>query len=311
MKIGISGGAGFIGSNLAERLLGSNHEVFIFDNLQTGNLKNLDGLNSTLCSGDLRDRDAVDSFFKVTEIEYLVHLGALGSVPRSISDPRSSFDSNAVATLNVLEAVKLNHVPILFTSSSSVYGKNTALPKRERDWLSPISPYAAAKLAAENLMLAYRESFDIQTIVFRLFNVYGRRQGIDSEYAAVIPKWIMAAFKHEPLIVYGDGEQMRDFTYVDDVTKVLQDAIELHYDKDYPVNLAFGQPVRLIELLEVFKEYFGHLNIVFRETRRGDIKNSEANPSQLSELLKREFVVTPIRTGLIETFEWYKKTYGF
>ena len=135
MRIGVTGGAGFIGSNLAKHLVLAGHKVFIFDNLETGNLSNLEGVNTRVTRGDLRKLLEVDSFIQKEEIDYCVHLGALGSVPRSIDTPRASFEANAIATLNVLESVKKRSIPIIFSSSSSVYGKNLKLPKIEKDWL--------------------------------------------------------------------------------------------------------------------------------------------------------------------------------
>ena len=309
MRIGVTGGAGFIGSNLAKHLVLAGHKVFIFDNLETGNLSNLEGVNTRVTRGDLRKLLEVDSFIQKEEIDYCVHLGALGSVPRSIDTPRASFEANAIATLNVLESVKKRSIPIIFSSSSSVYGKNLKLPKIEKDWLSPISPYAASKLAAEAMTLAFRESYGISTLVYRLFNVYGPKQNPDSLYAAVIPKWIFAAFKGEPLTVYGDGEQKRDFTFVDDVVQIFSNSIKENHDADYPVNLAFGNPVTLNEIIRVFKTYFGEIKVEYKEIRKGDISNSESNPEALTDLHDNQIKKTPLEDGLLATFDWYKEHY--
>ena len=309
MRVGITGGAGFIGSNLAQQLVKSGCTVSILDNLETGFLSNLEGINANLVRADLKNLNEVDSFFQKEEIDYCIHLGALGSVPRSIDTPRASFEANAIATLNVLESVKKRSIPIIFSSSSSVYGKNPKLPKIEKDWLSPISPYAASKLAAEAMTLAFRESYGISTLVYRLFNVYGPKQNPDSLYAAVIPKWIFAAFKGEPLVVYGDGEQKRDFTFVDDVVQILSRSIRENHDADYPVNLAFGNPVTLNEIIGVFKSYFGGIKVEYKEIRKGDIRNSESNPKALSDLHNNQIKETPLEKGLIATFDWYKEHY--
>ena len=310
MKVGITGGAGFIGSNLAKNLVGSGYSVSVLDNLETGLLSNLEGINTNFVRADLKNLYEVDSFFQKEKIEYCVHLGALGSVPRSIGNPRASFEANAIATLNVLESVKRKSIPIIFSSSSSVYGKNPKLPKIEKDWLSPISPYAASKLAAEAMTLAFRESYGIPTLVYRLFNVYGPKQNPDSLYAAVVPKWIFAAFKGEALVVYGDGEQKRDFTFVDDVVQILTNSIKEKHDSDYPVNLAFGNPVTLNEILGVFKSYFGGIKVEYKQIRKGDIRNSESNPATLSNL-HNNINKTPLEVGLVATFEWFKKHYSF
>jgi UDP-glucose 4-epimerase len=307
MKIGITGGAGFIGCNLARRLALAGHEVFIIDNLSTGFLDNLNETNHIFCNGDLTDWESVREFFSKTEPEYIFHLGALGSVPRSLENPRSSFENNALATLNVLEAARQSKTPILFSSSSSVYGKNVKLPKIETDWVAPISPYAASKLSAEALCQSFKESFNLRTSVFRLFNVYGPHQSAKSLYAAVIPKWIMAAKKGNPLEVFGDGEQKRDFTFVDDVTKVMEDVMN-HVDEVIgPTNLAFGKPVTLNEILVVFREYFGDIEILYLPRRQGDIRDSESDPSKLLGLQIGPNEPTGIREGLLRTFEWFSK----
>ena len=311
MRVGITGGAGFIGSNLAQHLVKSGYTVSVLDNLETGFLSNLEGVNANLVRADLKNLNEVEGFFQKEEINYCIHLGALGSVPRSIDTPRASFEANAIATLNVLESVKRRSIPIIFSSSSSVYGKNPKLPKIEKDWLSPISPYAASKLAAEAMTLAFRESYGISTLVYRLFNVYGPKQNPDSLYAAVIPKWIFAAFKGEPLVVYGDGEQKRDFTFVDDVVQILSRSIRENHDADYPVNLAFGNPVTLNEIIGVFKSYFGGIKVEYKDIRKGDIRNSESNPETLSELHDNQIKKTPLEVGLVATFDWFKKQYSF
>jgi len=311
VRVGITGGAGFIGSNLAQHLVKSGCTVSVLDNLETGFLSNLEGVNANLVRADLKNLNEVEAFFQKEEIDYCIHLGALGSVPRSIDTPRASFEANAIATLNVLESVKKRSIPIIFSSSSSVYGKNPKLPKIEKDWLSPISPYAASKLAAEAMTLAFRESYGISTLVYRLFNVYGPKQNPDSLYAAVIPKWIFAAFKGEPLVVYGDGEQKRDFTFVDDVVQILSRSIRENHDADYPVNLAFGNPVTLNEIIGVFKSYFGGIKVEYKEIRKGDIRNSESNPETLSELHDNQIKKTPLEVGLVATFDWFKKQYSF
>jgi len=309
VRVGITGGAGFIGSNLAQHLVKYGYTVSVLDNLETGFLSNLEGVNANLVRADLKNLNEVEGFFQKEEIDYCIHLGALGSVPRSIDTPRASFEANAIATLNVLESVKKRSIPIIFSSSSSVYGKNPKLPKIEKDWLSPISPYAASKLAAEAMTLAFRESYGISTLVYRLFNVYGPKQNPDSLYAAVIPKWIFAAFKGEPLVVYGDGEQKRDFTFVDDVVQILSRSIRENHDADYPVNLAFGNPVTLNEIIGVFKSYFGGIKVEYKEIRKGDIRNSESNPKALSDLHNNQIKETPLEKGLIATFDWYKEHY--
>ena len=309
MRIAISGGVGFIGSNLAQRLKSSGHQVYVLDNLETGKTDNVKEFEIDVCVGDLRDAETVRRFVSENHIEYFFHLGALGSVPRSVQYPRSSFSTNTISTLNVLEAVREKSIPLFFTSSSSVYGKNPVMPKIEKDWLSPISPYAASKAASEMLITSYRETFRLRTAIFRLFNVYGPRQNPDGSYAAVIPRWILAAFRNEPLIVYGDGEQKRDFTFVDDVTSIMVKSLDQLLDLEHPVNLAFGKPVSLNQVLDVFKQYFGDLNINYQEKRTGDIHNSSASTKKILDLFPDYSNPTSISEGLITTIEWYKKKF--
>jgi len=311
MKIGITGGAGFIGSNLVGQLIRSGHEVSVFDNFETGFRENLLSLSVNITQGDLKNIDAVNDFFSKSEIEYCVHLGALGSVPRSIKNPRASFDSNVIATLNVLEIARSRLTPVLFSSSSSVYGMNKNLPKIEKDWLSPISPYAASKLAAEGFTMAYRESYGLPITIYRLFNVYGPHQNPESLYAAVLPKWIFAAFNNQPLVVFGDGEQRRDFTFVDDVISVFEKSIIAKHNIDYPINLAFGNPVTLNQILEVFRAYFGTIEVQYREIRNGDIRDSESNPKSLMNLHESKLSQTTLEIGLLKTFDWFKHRYNF
>lgn len=311
MKIGITGGAGFIGSNLTEVLTKSGHEVYVFDNLETGSLENIKNLTSGFIKGDLRNSNEVKGFFENTGIEYCVHLGALGSVPRSILNPRDSFESNAIATLNILETAKSTATPIMFSSSSSVYGSNLKLPKTEKDWLAPISPYAASKLAAESLTMSFGKSYGLPVIIYRLFNVYGPMQNPESIYSAVIPKWVFAAFNKEPIIIFGDGEQRRDFTFVNDVTNLFKKSIEESHISNDPINLAFGKSVTLNDIIKIFKSYFGEINLEYRDIRKGDIRNSESNPELLMKLHKGDIIQTPISDGLLNTFEWYKSRYNF
>lgn len=311
MKIGITGGAGFIGSNLAEHLCLKGHEVYVFDNLESGSKENLLGIDCKFVEGDLREKESIQTFLDRHKIEHLVHLGALGSVPRSIKHPRASFESNALATLNVLEAIRNLEISLTFSSSSSVYGKNSKLPKSEIDWLSPLSPYAASKLAAEGLCLAYKESYKLNILVYRLFNVFGPRQNANSIYSAVIPKWIIAAFKKEPLVVFGNGQQRRDFTFIEDVVEILGRPIDKSTLPQLPVNLAFGNPVTLNYILDVFREYFGDILISYEDVRHGDIKDSEANPESLLKLHEGKLLHTSIESGLLKTFEWFKSKYSF
>ncbi len=309
VKIGITGGAGFIGSNLAEHLLKLGDNVVVVDNLELGRIQNIEKLGCKFVEGDLRDKEFVNRWMETEKVSHVIHLAALGSVPRSIEKPHDSFVSNAFSTLNLLEKCRELGTPLTFSSSSSVYGKNPKLPKDEKEWLSPLSPYAASKLSAEALGLSFRESYDLNVMIYRLFNVFGPRQNPDSFYAAVLPKWIMAAFKKQPLIVFGDGEQKRDFTFVEDVVSILAKSVKTNASTDFPVNLAFGKSVTLNRILEIFSDYFGRIQIQYTDIRKGDVKDSEANPSKLFELFEEDVDITPIETALEKTFNWFKENY--
>lgn len=310
MKIAVTGGAGFIGSNLTVKLLQSGHQVSIFDNLETGNLENLEGLEVEIVQGDLRKQDEVQSFFTKRKFDYCIHLGAMGSVPRSIETPRTSFEANVLGTFNLLEAARIAKLPIIYSSSSSVYGSNLKLPKTELDWQSPISPYGSFKSSSEAMMMAYAKSYDLKINVYRLFNVYGPRQNPHGAYSAVVPRWTLSAFKGEPISVYGDGNQKRDFTYVDDVNDVFMTTMIKSKVEMLPINLAFGTPVTLNTMLELFREYFPNLKVNYSDIRKGDIRDSESDPSKLRESIG-DYQATSLREGLIRTFDWYKQKFGF
>ena len=310
MRIAVTGGAGFIGSNLAELLIANGHEVSVFDNLETGFFENIENLECRFIQGDLTDIDSLREFFNTGEFDYCFHLAALGSVPRSIENPRASFNSNVLGTLNLLEISRSIKLPIIYSSSSSVYGSNTKLPKNELDWMSPISPYGSFKSANESMMMAFSKSYGFKTKIFRLFNVYGPRQNPLGAYSAVIPRWTLAAFKKEPIVVFGDGNQKRDFTYVGDVNRIFVNSLVSEKDEILPINLAFGNPVTLNQMLEIFREYFPDLTVKYDSIRHGDIRDSESDPTKLRSVIG-DFQATSLKDGLLSTFDWYKAKYGF
>ena len=213
MRLLITGGAGFIGSSLARMAVEQGDLVTVLDDLSTGRRENLRGLDIRFIEGSLLDDAATAAALQ--GVDSVTHLAALPSVPRSIKDPLSSHEANATGTLKLLEACRragVEHVTV--ASSSSVYGMNPALPKGEREWVRPMSPYAVSKLATEQYALAYQQSFGLRTLAFRFFNVYGPNQPADHAYAAVIPVFVDALLRGRPLPLQGDGSQSRDFTYV-------------------------------------------------------------------------------------------------
>ncbi len=243
MHILVTGGAGFIGSNLC-RALGAYPElrVTVLDDLSTGDPANLAGLDVELVEGSILDRALLQRV--VPEVRSIVHLAALPSVPRSLLDPVTSWDVNATGSLYVLEAARSVGAHVVLSSSSSVYGATPELPKHEQLPTRPLSPYAASKLAGESLALAYAHSFGLDVLPFRFFNVYGPGQAAGHAYAAVIPCFLDRATRGQALSVYGDGEQSRDFTYVGTVVRVICEALTRRVTSTEPVNLAFGQDRR-------------------------------------------------------------------
>lgn len=310
MRVAVTGGAGFIGSNLASSLVAEGHQVAIFDNLETGSFENIDGLKVDFVKGDLRNQSQLQEFFEGGKFDYCIHLGAMGSVPRSIENPRVSFEANVLGTFNLLESARSHRVPLIYSSSSSVYGSNIKLPKDELDWQSPISPYGSFKSSSESMMMAYGKSYDLKINIYRLFNVYGPRQNPHGVYSAVVPRWTLAAFNNEPVTVYGDGNQKRDFTFVDDVNKIFLLTMNVLESEPLPTNLAFGVPVTLNGMLDIFKEYFPRLEVKYSQSRKGDIRDSESNPKKLRNLIG-QFEPTSLRDGLFATFEWYKAKFKF
>ena len=281
MHVLITGGAGFIGSNLAELALSRGHAVTIIDDLSTGFEDNLDGLDVHFVKGSILDDDLMAGAMQ--GVDSVVHLAALGSVPRSIKAPFATHAANATGTLAVLEAARAAGVDhVMCASSSSVYGLNPALPKHEREWVRPMSPYAVTKLATEQYTLAYQQSYGMGTVAFRFFNVYGPRQRAGHVYAAVIPTWIDALMKGEPLWVNGDGTNSRDFTYVGTVCKVLLDAVERKVSHPEPVNLAFGTNTSLLELAtQIEKTAQLQADVRHRDPRPGDVPHSQADNAVL------------------------------
>ena len=244
MKVVVTGGAGFIGANLCRALAAapSVREVVAFDDLSTGSETNLHGAGLDgvkLIEGTILDGGALDDV--MAGAAAVVHLAARPSVPRSLIDPMASHHANATGTLEVLEAARrAGGTHVIAASSSSVYGASPTMPKREDQPTRPMSPYAASKLAAEAYVLAYQHSFDLPTLAFRFFNVFGPLQRSGHAYAAVVPAFIEATLSGTPLPVHGDGRQTRDFTFVDSVTAVLTDAVVRGVTCPDPVNLAFG-----------------------------------------------------------------------
>jgi UDP-glucose 4-epimerase len=301
----ITGGAGFIGSNLARKCVGHPDvgRVVVLDDLSTGSKDNLAGLDVDFRLGSVTDPDALAE--AVAGVDSVVHLAALASVPQSIDDPRGCHEVNATGTLNVLEACRSAGVGhVLAASSSAVYGANPAPLKHEREWVRPLSPYAVSKLATEQYLLAYQTCYDISTVAFRFFNVYGPGQPAGHVYAAVIPLFVDALLHGRPLTVNGDGTQTRDFIFVGTVCDILLDASLRRLRHPEPVNVALNQETNLLELIDALASVSATTpDVVFREPRAGDVLHSRADDASLRALFPALDVV-PLTEGLRQTIEW-------
>jgi len=312
MKVIVTGGAGFIGSNLGRTLLARPEvdEVVALDDLSTGDTANLDGTDVALVQASILDTDALDATFAGADA--VVHLAALPSVPRSVADPVSSHHANATGTLEVLQAARrAGDLPVVVASSSSVYGANRELPKREIMRTAPISPYAVSKLATEAYALAFGHTYGLPTLAFRFFNVYGPHQPAGHAYAAVIPAFVDAALRGVPLTVYGDGEQTRDFTYVGTVAEVITESVVRRVSDADPVNLAFGTRVSLNTLIDDLAGILGFRpEVSHLPPRAGDVRDSQADNSRLLGLFG-SVVPVDLSEGLRTTVDWFRTLPGY
>lgn len=310
MKVLVTGGAGFIGSNLVRRMLADPgiDSVVVIDDLSTGFEENIAELNVDFVRGSILD----DVLLKRASqgVDAIVHLAAIGSVPRSVDDPIVSHEANATGTLRVLEAAReMGGAQVVLASSSSVYGANTAMPKTESLQCLPMSPYAVSKLASEQYAMAFKACYGLPVLPFRFFNVYGPRQRAGHVYAAVVPAFVDAALRGQALSINGDGMQSRDFTYVGTVTEVLTDAI-LRKVCASPTNLAFGTRTTLHELVRHLEQELGMRPTVHHgPDRPGDVKHSQADNARLRSLFP-DVVPTDLRTGLGETIAWMRSEIG-
>jgi UDP-glucose 4-epimerase len=307
VKIAVTGGAGFIGSNLVKRLLELNHEIIIVDDLSTGLEENLIGLECEFHNISVLDEYKLSKV--MASCDAIFHFAARGSVPRSINNPIKTYQVNLSATLNILEIARKNSAHVIYSSSSSVYGRNLIDPKIEETWLAPISPYAASKLSSEAFLMSYANSYDLPITIFRFFNVYGPFQRPDHNYAAVIPKWILQALRGEEIQVYGDGEQMRDFTYIDTVTQVASSALSRIASHGEIINLAYGETVSLNNIVSKLKKEFPLLSVSYLPPRQGDIKNSRNQPEKIKHYFPE---VDPIQfdVGFKKTLNWLKNNFS-
>jgi UDP-glucose 4-epimerase len=302
MKVVITGGAGFIGSHLAEAL-SSMHQVTIIDNLSTGNLHNLEGLPVEVTIGEISDFELLKREFNGADC--VLHQAAFISVPKSVRDPLTTNEINTTGTLNVLLAARDSGVKkVIFASSAAVYGDSPDLPKHERMLPNPLSPYATSKLAGEYYCHVFSKQYNVQTISFRYFNVYGPRQNPYSEYAAVIPKMITRLNSKKPPIIYGNGTQTRDFIFIQDLVSAVISATKS--DVSGVFNLASGRRTDINEIVRILSELMDiQIPPQFEPARPGDIQDSYADISQIKKYLKFNPRYT-LREGLEETIRWFR-----
>lgn len=315
-KVLVTGGAGFIGSNLCEALLEQNNQVVCLDNFSTGLRENIEPFlknpNYKLIEGDIRKLE--DCQKAAQGVDYILHQAALGSVPRSINDPITTNQVNISGFLNMLVAARDNKVKrMVYAASSSTYGDHAALPKVEDKIGNPLSPYAVTKYVNELYANVFADLYGMEIVGLRYFNVFGRRQRPDGAYAAVIPKFIALLMKHEAPEIHGDGEQSRDFTYIDNVIQANQRAA-LSQEKgaaNTVYNVAFGERISLnvlygflTEALSKYDENIAEIKPNFVNSRAGDVKHSLASIEKAKRLLGYDPQFN-VKKGLLTAIDWY------
>ncbi len=307
MRALVTGAGGFIGSHIAERLVKDGHDVRVLDNFSTGRRDNLLHLHGDLeiVEGDIQSYERVHN--AVTGCEVVFHQAALPSVPRSIQDPLTSNATNVIGTLNVLLAARDAGVRrVVYASSSSVYGANPALPKHEDMATEPFSPYAVAKLAGEGYCRSFYEVYGLETVALRYFNVFGPRQDPLSQYSAVIPKFIAAFLEGRAPEIFGDGEQSRDFTYVENVARANLLAATTTGTGGRRFNIACGERTSLNALARQLSELAGAETMpTYAPARPGDVKHSVADVAAAKATLGYEVSIA-LRDGLARTVEHYR-----
>ena len=320
-KLLITGGAGFIGSNLCEALLESSNEVICLDNFSTGKIKNIhhlfDNKNFRLIVGDIRNLDDCRKAMEV--VDYVLHQAALGSVPRSIKDPITTHEVNITGFLNIIIAARDAKIKrLIYAASSSTYGDSESLPKVEEIIGKPLSPYAVTKYANELYADVFSRTYGMECIGLRYFNVFGKRQDPNGAYAAVIPLFIKQLIRHESPVINGDGEYSRDFTYIKNVIQMNLLAMETQNPEAINTiyNTAFGEQTTLNQLTTFLKEYLSeydpdiaNIKIKYGPYRSGDIPHSLANIEKAQRLLNYQPLYN-LRDGLKEAIGWYYNDLG-
>lgn len=298
----VTGGAGFIGCTLVRRLVAGGEAVRVMDNFSTGFRRNLDGVAVDIVGADICDAEAVAVAMK--GVSAVIHLAAIPSVARSVANPVETWRVNVDGTLRLLEEARRAGVKrFVNTSSSSVYGDSPTLPKHEEMPSRPLSPYAASKSAGEALVSSYAASFGISACSLRPFNVYGPRQDPKSEYAAAIPRFVMAALEKRPATVFGDGSQTRDFTFVEDAAEAFARAAKS--DARGVFNVAAGGRISVNELIAKIRAICGGPEPRFEPRRAGDVLHSQADVSAAEKALGFR-AATALEAGLKKTVDWFR-----
>ena len=304
----VTGGAGFIGSHLAEELVRRGHRVRVADSLITGKRSNLDHVHGVeFLEGDLADFDFATR--AAAGVDYVLHQAAIPSVPRSVKDPITSNRANVDGTLNVLVAARDAGVRrVVFAGSSSAYGNTPTLPKHEGMPTNPLSPYALQKVVGEQYLQMFTRLYGLETVSIRYFNVFGPRQDPSSPYSGVISVFATALLENRAPTIYGDGEQTRDFTYVANVVDGVLRACEAPRASGEVINVATGGRISLNQLFEAMRRLIGvDVRPVYAEARAGDVRDSQADITKARELLGYEPHV-PFEEGLRLTVDWYRTT---
>lgn len=304
----ITGGAGFIGSNIAEELVQRGERVRVLDNFSTGKRENISVFveNVELVEGDLRDLPAVRQ--AAAGVDYILHLGALPSVQRSVDDPLTTHAVNATGTLNLLVAAREAGVRrVVYAASSSAYGDSPTLPKREDMLPRPKSPYAVSKLTGEQYCQTFTEVYGLETVCLRYFNVFGPRQDPTSQYSGVIPLFITAMLRGEPPTVHGDGLQSRDFSYISNVVHANLLTVTAPDAAGRVFNVACGERYTLLDMIAALNEILGtQIEPMYAEPRVGDVRHSLADISAAQEVLGYR-VLVDFYDGLRRTVDWYRE----
>ena len=303
----VTGGAGFIGSNLVRALLKADNSVRVLDNFETGKRENLEEIKDQIeiIEGDIRDPETCGTACK--DMEVVLHQAALGSVPRSVADPASSNAVNIDGTLNMLWAAKEAKARrFVFAASSAAYGESADLPKREDMPALPISPYGVTKLTCEHYCRVFYLNYGLETFSLRYFNVFGPRQDPNSQYAAVIPIFVSALLRKKKPVIFGDGEQTRDFTYINNVVQANMLAADAPNAHGQVINIACQDQISLNRILAILRELLDtDIAAEYTDPRAGDIKHSLADISRAKELLGYEPRID-FEQGLRLAIDWYK-----